>query len=126
MSGQYQSLANKITAPKAGEISVTNTNTTAANLSLGNIGTATANTYASAQQGGPPWCVNRYVRFTANGTAVGVVFGPNVGAVTNANAPNTANVGLATSATAAPGAKQQPRRQRPRPLASLRHTCGRG
>ena len=105
MGDQYQALANKIIAPKAGEITVIATNTTAANLWLGNIGTVTASASRSSdmgQQGAPPFCVNRYVRFTANGTAVGLSFGANANAVSNTFAPNAGNTGIANSNTNAP------------------------
>ena len=106
MGDQYAAQANKVTPPKSGEVTVTNVNTTAASLSLATIGTSAVSASKSSDssaQGSPPFCINRYVRFSAINANVTVIFGPNQGAVTNSNAPNAANVGLATSTANAPG-----------------------
>lgn len=98
MADQYASLYHEELAPKAGEISVINVNTTAASQNLqlcGPQSSSMANSDIIVQNASTaPGILNRRVSFTAVSANVGVIFGPTQASVSSGNAPNIANTGV--------------------------------
>ena len=101
MGDQYAKDFHEPLAPIAGAITVLNCNTTANNINLATCGVVSGTNMASAGLGVVPQLqgtttgyMQKMVRFIATGNSVAVCFGPNVGAVTNNGAPNTANFGV--------------------------------
>jgi hypothetical protein len=92
--------ANRITPPYASTISVLTVSAVAASQDLRLLGPLTTDQNQSLSDlfepsGQPPLgLLNRYVRFTAVGTTVSVLFGATTGAVTGGNAPNPATTGI--------------------------------
>lgn len=86
-------------APQNGQITAITVSTSAASQDLQAIGQTAASAADSdkiPQAGAPSGMINRRMSITAVTANLGVVFGPNVGAVSNANAPNLGNTGANT------------------------------